>query len=81
MSMSLVDFDDKTPYELIDILNKVLGSLDEDQRPENHTNETPDAHSERVCQFLAVIGFPGDFKRDLKQGDKKTISNILWWIL
>ena len=38
-----------------------------------------------MCNFLAVLGFPSDFnpsfKRDISQGDKRTIQNILLWIL
>ena len=29
LNMTLVDFDDKTPYELLELLNTVLGSLDD----------------------------------------------------
>lgn len=85
MNLTLVDFDDKPPFELIDILNTVLGELDENQKPDKHPNEMPDDHCERVCGFLIVLGYPSDFnpsfKRDLKQGDKKVIQNILFWIL
>jgi intraflagellar transport protein 81 len=85
LGLSLVDFDDKSPFELVELMNSVLGELDETQQASKHPDETPEAHNERVCGFLTVLGFPSDFnpsfKRDLKQGDKKTISNILFWIL
>ena len=48
-------------------------------------NETYEAQSERICGFLKILGFPTDFdptfKRDLSQGDKKTVNNILHWII
>ncbi|CAI2387734.1 unnamed protein product [Moneuplotes crassus] len=84
-NLSLVDFDDKTPLELLELLNTVLGELDETHKAVDIRSETQDATTERICGFLTVLGFPFDLtpslKRDVVHGDKKTIHNILNWIL
>lgn len=81
MNLTLVDFDDKSPYELIELLNTVVGELDEEQKKEKHANETPDEHNERVGGFLTILGFPAEHKPNFKHGDKKTVQNVLFWIL
>jgi len=73
MNLTLVDFDDKSPYELIELLNTVVGELDEEQKKEKHANETPDEHNERVGGFLTILGFPAEHKPNFKHGDKKTV--------
>jgi intraflagellar transport protein 81 len=83
--LSLVEFDDKSPLELLELLNKVLGSLDEKHNKVDIRNETQDATSERVTGFLKGLGFPADFnvnmQRNIVQGEKKTIHLILFWLL
>jgi intraflagellar transport protein 81 len=71
--------------ELLELLNQVLGELDETHKKVDIRSETQDATNERICGFLTVLGIPMDFtpqlKRDVVHGDKKTINNILHWIL
>lgn len=71
--------------ELLELLNQVLGELDETHKKVDIRSETQDATTERIGGFLTVLGFPHQFtpalKRDLVHGDKKVINNILLWIL
>ena len=71
--------------ELLELLNQVLGELDEVYKQVDIRSETQDATTERICEFLTVLGFPYLFNPQLKidviHGDKKTINNILLWIL
>jgi intraflagellar transport protein 81 len=71
--------------ELLELLNTVLGELDESHKKVDIRSETQDATTERICGFLTVLGFPINMtpqvKRDIVHGDKKAINNILHWIL
>lgn len=71
--------------ELLELLNQVLGELDDLHKQVDIRSETQDATTERICGFLTVLGFPYLFnpalKRDVVHGDKKAIHNILLWIL
>lgn len=66
-------------------MNQVLGELDDSHKKVDIRSETQDATNDRICGFLTVLGFPIEFtpqfKRDVVHGDKKTINNILFWIL
>ena len=82
--LSLYEFDDKPPLELLETLNKVLTHLD-DTNGVDIQKETQDKTSERICSFLKILGYPSDysvqFQRDLVHGEKKTIQHILHWML
>lgn len=71
--------------ELLELLNQVLGELDESHKKVDIRSETQDATTERICGFMTVLGFPFTFtpqlKRDIVHGEKKAIQNILLWIL
>jgi len=59
----------------------VIGELDDTHKKTNYLNETPSEHAERINGFLSVLGFMHDVKREIQQGDKRAINNILFWIL
>lgn len=84
LHLSLYEFDDKPPLELLEMLNKVLVVLDEGNKV-NIQTETQDKTSERICGFLKVLGYPSDysvqFQRDLVHGEKKTIQHVMHWML
>jgi|JI10StandDraft_1071094.scaffolds.fasta_scaffold685123_1 hypothetical protein len=84
MHLSLYEFDDKPPLELLEVLNTVLVNLDSSNNV-NIQTETQDKTSERICGFLKILGYPSDysvsFQRDLVHGEKKTIQHILQWML
>lgn len=60
-NLSLVEFDDKPPLELLELLNRLLGSLDSQHTGIDIQKETQDKTQERVCGFLKVLGYPSDF--------------------
>jgi len=66
MGLSLVDFDDKTPFELVELLNTVVGEIDQDHKKKNYPNETPSDHSDRINGLLTVLGFGIDVKREIQ---------------
>lgn len=84
MHLTLYEFDDKPPLELLEILNKVLVDLD-DTNQVDIQKETQVKTSERICNFLKILGYPSDysvqFQRDLVHGEKKTIQHVLHWML
>jgi hypothetical protein len=82
----MVEFDDKAPLELLELVNKVFCHLDK----AGHENvdlqkETQDKTEERVCGFLKVLGYPSDFNpnfcRDVVHGEKRTLQHVLFWML
>jgi hypothetical protein len=76
-NLSLVEFDDKPPMELMELLNKLLGHLDNTHLSVDIQKETQDKTQERVCGFLKILGYPSDFnpnfQRDVVHGDKRTL--------
>jgi len=83
--LSMVEFDDKAPLELLEMVNKVFTHLDKTHEEVDMAKETQDKTEERICGFLKVLGYPTDFNpnycREVVHGDKKTIHHILWWML
>jgi len=84
-NLSLVEFDDKAPLELLELLNRVIGNLDASHLSCDVQRETQDKLQERICGFLKVLGYPSDFNpsflRDVVNGEKKTIQHLLYWLL
>lgn len=84
-NLSLVEFDDKAPLELLELLNKVLGSLEAQHLSVDIQRETQDKTQERICGFLKVLGYPSDFnpsfQRDVVHGEKRTIQHLLFWLI
>ena len=84
-NLSLVEFDDKAPLELLELLNKVLGALDAEHLAVDIQRETQDKTQSRICGYLKVLGYPSDFspnfQRDVVHGEKKTIQHLLFWLL
>jgi len=84
-NLSLVEFDDKPPLELLELLNRLLGHLDPIHLSVDIQKETQDKTQDRVCGFLKVLGYPSDFNpnfmRDVIHGKKRTLQHILYWIV
>jgi len=80
-----VEFDDKAPLELLELLNKVLGNLDPQHNAIDIQRETQDKTQERICGYLKVLGYPSDFnpsfQRDVVHGEKRTIQHLLFWLI
>jgi len=75
--LSMVEFDDKAPLELLELVNKVFTSLDKSHEAVDMQKETQEKTEERVCGFLKVLGYPCDFNpnycRDIVHGEKRTL--------
>lgn len=84
-NLSMVEFDDKAPMELIELVNKVFSHLDKAHESVDMQKETQEKTEERICGFLKVLGYPCDFNpnfcRDVVHGEKKTLQHILFWLL
>lgn len=52
-------------FELIELLNVVIGEIDADHKKSNYANETPSDHADRINGVLTVLGFGIDVKREI----------------
>jgi len=84
LSLSLVTFDEKEPFELMEILNKVLAVVDPSQEI-NLRDEQPETVCQKIMEFLMVLGFNRTFdmegQQQLLAGDKDMVHPILYWLL
>ena len=84
MNMSLVELDDKSALELLELLNKVLSQLDSKHGEVDIRNENQNDTSTRITGFLKVMGYPSDysmqFMREIVGGEKRTINHIIHWV-
>lgn len=55
----------KLRFELIELLNVVIGEIDVDHKKSNYANETPSDHADRINGVLTVLGFGIDVKREI----------------
>lgn len=84
MDLSLVGFDEKEPFELMEVLKKVLVLLD-NKHDTDLREEKPDVMYQRIAEFLHILGyqcsFDIEFQQGLISGDKQTVHPILYWLL
>merc|ERR1719188_2824401 len=84
MELSLVSFDEKEPFELMEILMKVLAFLDK-KHDVDLREEKPDDMYQRNSEFLHILGyqcsFDIEFQQGLITGDKSAVHPILYWLL
>lgn len=52
-------------FELIELLNIVIGEIDSDHKKSNYLNETPSDHADRINGILTVLGFGIDVKLEI----------------
>jgi len=82
--LSLVGFDEKEPFELMETLNGVLVHLDPKHQVDIR-EEKPDAMYQRIAEFLHILGyqcsFDIEFQQGLMSGDKAAVHPILFWLL
>ena len=83
--LSMVEFDDKAPLELLELINRVFSHLDKTHEAVDMQKETQEKTEERICGFLKVLGYPCDFNpnycRDIVHGEKKACHHILYWLV
>jgi len=84
MGLSLVTFDEKEPFELMEILNVVLKDVDSKQEI-NLRDEQPEQACQQIMEFLQILGYQRQFDIEAQQGllagDKDTVHPILYWLL
>lgn len=82
--LSLVGFDEKEPFELMEVLKKVLVHLDP-KHDVDLREEKPDTMYQRIAEYLHILGyqcsFDIEFQRGIMSGDKNTVHPILYWLL
>jgi len=84
MGFSLVTFDEKEPFELMEILNTVISTVDP-KKEINLRDEKPDDACQQIMEFLIVLGYKRPFDMEAQQGllagDKDVVHPILYWLL
>ena len=87
MQMTMVAFDEKSPFELLEVVNTVMAHLSSAHQVDLR-DETPDATAQRMLEFMRVLNYkmpPGLEQQQAKQallhGDPNLIYPILSWML
>lgn len=86
LGLSMVALDEKTNFELIELLNDILKKLDPKTHGVDARNETDEVRVYRWVEFLQMMrfGFPQDvdaFRENISRGERNTIYPILYWML
>jgi len=85
MRLTRVAFDEKSPFELLEIVNAIMAQLSSEHQIDLR-DETPDATANRMTEFLRILNFKQqmdkqNFKQALLHGDPGIIYPILTWML
>merc|ERR1719181_1258922 len=85
MNLSMVAFDEKSPFELLEVVNEVMANVSS-QHKTDLRDETPEATATRMLDFLRVLNYkvnlePQHAKQALLHGDPQMIYPILTWML
>jgi intraflagellar transport protein 81 len=84
MGLQLVTFDEKEPFELMEILNTVITAVDP-KKEINLRDEKPEDACQQIMEFLIVLGYKTPFDLEAQQGllvgDKDVVHPILYWLL
>lgn len=81
----MAEFDGKTSLELLDILCEIVSTIDPDLEKINKMQA--EARVKSIIQFLTVMKFSvnqdqaQDFEDALMQGDKDSLTSIMFWCL
>ena len=82
MQLTMVAFDEKSPFELLEVMNEVMAHLSAQHRVDLR-DETPDATAQRMLDFLRVLNYkmppqlePQMAKQALLHGDPQLIYPI-----
>jgi len=78
--LTLWSFDEKSNFELLELLNSVIGNIDA-QNKIDLRDETQDKTISRLCDFLRIMQYPSnydlEFQKGLITGDSRIIHPIL----
>lgn len=83
--LTLVTFDERTPFELLQLLNDVFALLDQNHAKDLR-DEQPEAMLNRMVDFLWILNYKHtlqsqEFRQRLSQGDRQLIYPVLFWML
>lgn len=56
MNLTMVAFDEKSPFELLEVVNEVMAQLSSQHRTDLR-DETPEATATRMLDFLRVLNY------------------------
>lgn len=82
---TMSEFDSKTSLELLDVLCEIISTIDPDL--EKIIKMGAEQRVKSIIQFLTVMKFNvppeqvADFEESLMQGDKDTLTSIMFWCL
>lgn len=85
LGLTLVGFDEKSNFELLQILNEVLTEIDSKHNVDLRA-ETDEMRAYRYLEFLQLLKFPlprdvDTFREALIHGDRQVMYPILHWAL
>jgi len=85
LSLTLVAFDEKSPFELLEIVNAIMAHLSTDHKIDLR-DETPEGTATRMMEFFRILNYkqvmePQMFKQGLLHGDPGVIYPVLTWML
>ena len=85
LGLTLVAFDEKSNFELLQILNQVLTEIDSKHNVDLRA-ETDEARVYRYMEFLQLMRFPlprdlDGFREALLHGERQVLHSILYWAL
>ncbi|KNC50567.1 intraflagellar transport 81 [Thecamonas trahens ATCC 50062] len=84
--LSLVTLDEKSPFELVELLNKVVAELNGREHTPNVRNEAPEVTGSRMASFLAMLNYnapcgPEELARGIGDGAREVVYPALAWLL
>ncbi|GFR42598.1 hypothetical protein Agub_g3529 [Astrephomene gubernaculifera] len=85
--MSLLNFTEKGPQELLQLLSDVFSTISPKHQKVDITKETPDQTADRLIGFLKIIKYrpnvqdPLLFRQLVASGDRETLYQILRWVV
>ena len=86
-SLSLVDFDELSPVQLLQVLSDVFGTLSP-QAAVNFSQESQEMGAARLAEFLTrTLGYKpppiiaSTFPRGFSQAEKTIVYPVLYWVL
>lgn len=86
LGLTLVAFDEKGSFELLQILNEVFVEIDATKHKVDLRNEADEVRAHRYLEFLQLLKFPlprdlEGFRDALAHGDRQVVYAILYWAL
>jgi intraflagellar transport protein 81 len=82
-NLTLMSFDEKKEYELLEIIIKVLAMIDEDLKISK--NETETSVLKKILDFLKIVNFPHNnekqLEEDLNKAEKRLLIQIIHFTL